>query len=75
MLYHIWVGQIGYENIYLRLKIVFGDKNIDLLLSEAGEKVGNLFLYVCSSFQNNSCNDIPKNIVNYNAFIIAHALK
>jgi hypothetical protein len=31
------------------------------------EKVRNLSLYMCSIFQSNSYNDIPKNIMGYNA--------
>jgi hypothetical protein len=40
-----------------------------------GENVGNLFLYMCSTFQNNSCNGILKSIMGCNVFIPAWALK
>jgi len=33
-------------------------KNINLLLNVVGEKVGNLFLYVCSILQNNNYDNI-----------------
>jgi hypothetical protein len=57
------------------LKAISNNKNIDSLSSVVREKVGNLFLYVCSTFQNNNDNDISKNIVGCNVLTPTWALK
>jgi hypothetical protein len=48
---------------------------LDSSVSMVGKKVGNLSLYMCFTFQNNSCNGIPKSIVHYSALTPAWALK
>jgi hypothetical protein len=56
--------------------MIFGDKNINFLFHVEGEKVGNLSLmYVCSIFQNNSCDNVLEGIIGCNAFIPTWALK
>jgi hypothetical protein len=39
------------------------------------KNVINLFLYMCSTFQNNSCDGIPKSIVGCSVFTRTQALK
>jgi len=72
---YIWAGQISYDNVYKGSKIVRGDKNIDSLLNVVAKKVRTFCLYMCFTFQNNSCNFILKNIVTYNVFTFAWASK
>ncbi len=55
-------------------KTIFSDWNIDSLLNVVGEKVSNLFLYLCLTFQSNSCDNISKNIIGCNVITFAWAL-
>jgi hypothetical protein len=57
------------------MEAVFNNKNIHSLSGVAKEKGGNLPLNMCSAFQNNSCNNIPKCVVGYYTFIPIKALK
>jgi hypothetical protein len=54
-------------------KIVYGDDNIHSFPCMVEEKVGNLFLYMNSILQCDSCNDILKRIVDCSAFTLAWA--
>ncbi len=40
-----------------------------------GEKVGNLSLYIYSTFQNNICDGIPNSIMGYNVLTFTQASK
>lgn len=57
------------------LKAIYGNKNINLPPNVVGEKVENIFSYMCCIFQNNSCDGIPKSIMGCNVFTLARALK
>jgi hypothetical protein len=45
---------------YLGLKVIFDDKNINLLSNMVSKKIENLSLYMWCNPQNNSCNDSEK---------------
>jgi hypothetical protein len=49
--------------IHQGLEVISNDKDIHSLSSLAKEKVRDLFLNMCSTFQNNSCNNISKRVV------------
>jgi hypothetical protein len=57
------------DNIHQSSKIIFGDKDIHSLLGLVKEKVGDFLLNMCSIFQNNNCNNIPKCVVGCYMFI------
>jgi hypothetical protein len=57
------------------LETISTNKDIHSSLNVAREKVGDLHLNMCSTFQNNSHNNIPKCIMGYCTFIHAWALK
>jgi hypothetical protein len=61
--------------MFIRVCKLFLVKNINLSLNVVGEKVGNPFLYVCSILQNNSYDNILKNIMDYNMFTLAQTSK
>jgi hypothetical protein len=62
-LHHIYVSWINNDDVHEGPEVVFGDKDIDSSLGVAREKVEDLFLNMCSTFQSNSCNNIPKCIM------------
>jgi hypothetical protein len=67
LLHHnIYVSQDNNDDIHQGPKAVFRDKDIHSLLDVAREKVGELLLNMCATFQNNSYNNILKYIVGYN---------
>jgi len=68
-----WVKSIMTTSI--NLKVVYNDKNMNSQLIMVGKNVGNLFLYICFTFQNNSCKSTPKSIVGCSVFILAQTLK
>ncbi len=57
------------------MEVVFGNKNIHLSLDVAREKVGDLFLNMCSTIQNNSYDNIPKCIMGCYTFTLVGASK
>jgi hypothetical protein len=58
-----WVKSIMTLSIKVRkLFLVIKISNSPLIM--VGENVGILFLYMCSTFQHNSCDGIPKSIFN-----------
>jgi hypothetical protein len=57
------------------MEIVSNDKDMHLLLGVAREKVGNLPLNMCYTFENNNCNNISKCIMGYYTFTPTRALK
>jgi hypothetical protein len=65
------MSRIDNDNVFQGLKIVFGDNNIHLFPSMAREKVGNLFLYVSSTFWHNIYNDILKHIMGCSVLTLA----
>jgi hypothetical protein len=62
-LHHICVSQVSNDDVHQSSKVVFDDKNIHLLSSVVREKVENLPPNMCSTFQNNNCNNILKCIM------------
>ncbi len=63
VLHQICTNRINNDNVRQGWKIVFDDDNIHSSLCMAREKVGNLFLYMSSTLQCDSCNDISKCIM------------
>jgi len=57
------VNWINNDSVHQSLEVIFGDKDIHSLLGVAKEKVGDLFLNMCSTLQRNSCNNVPKCVV------------
>jgi hypothetical protein len=74
MLHQIWTSWIGNDNVYQGLKIVSNDDNIHSSSCVARKKVKNLFLYVGSTFQCNSCNGMSKRIMGHSALIPTRAM-
>jgi hypothetical protein len=68
----MWVNN---DNVHQSLKIVFSDKDIHSSLGVVKEKVEDLPLNMCSTFQNNSCKNISKCIVGCYMFIPSWASK
>jgi hypothetical protein len=64
-LHHIYSSWVNNDDVHQGLKAIFCDKDIHLLLSVTKEKVGDLFLNMCSTFQNNSFDNISKCIMGY----------
>jgi hypothetical protein len=69
-----YVSRVSNDNVHQSLEVVFGDKDIHLLLGVAKEKVGDLPLNMCSTLQNNSCNNIPKCVMGYCILIPARSV-
>jgi hypothetical protein len=67
LLHHISTSWINNDDIHQGLEVVASDKDIHSSLDVAREKVGELPLNMCSTFQSNSCNNILKFIVGYDA--------
>jgi hypothetical protein len=70
-LHHICSSQVSNDDIHRGPKAVFDDKDIHL----SSNVVGNLPLNMCSTLQNNNCDNISKCIVVYYAFTPTRALK
>jgi uncharacterized hydantoinase/oxoprolinase family protein len=68
-------SQINNDNIHQSLEIVSSDKDIHSLSSVVREKVGDLLLNMCFTFQSNNCNNISKCVMGYCMIIPAGALK
>jgi hypothetical protein len=66
---HICANWINNDNVHQGLETIYANKDIHLSLNVVKEKVGDLHLNMCSTFQNNSCNNIPKCILSYCMFI------
>jgi hypothetical protein len=60
LLHHIYVSRFSNDKIHQSMEVMFGNKNIHLLLGVAREKVGDLSLNMCSTFQSSNSNSIPK---------------
>jgi hypothetical protein len=73
-LHQICTNKISNDNVHQGLKANSSDENIYSFLCMVGKKVGNLFLYVGSIFQRNSCNGISKRIMGCNVLIPAWAM-
>jgi len=74
-LHHIYASWVNNDDVHQGPETIFGDKDIRLSLDVAREKVGNLLLNMCSIFQNNSYNNIPKCIVGCHMLILVGASK
>jgi hypothetical protein len=64
-LHHICANQINNDNVHQSMEAIVHNKNIHSSLGVVREKVGNLPLNMCSTLQNNSCNNIPKCVMGY----------
>ncbi len=74
-LHHIYASWVNNDNVHQDLEIISNDKDIYSSSNVAREKVGNLLLNMCYTFQNNSCDSIPKCIVGCCTFIATGAPK
>ncbi len=63
------------DNIHQSSEAIFSDKDIHSLLGVTKKKVGNLPLNMCSTLQNNSCDNIPKCVAGYYMFTLAKTPK
>ncbi len=75
LLHHIQVSWVSNDNVHQSMKNIYGDKIIHLLSGVTTKKVGDFPLNMCSTLQNNSCNNILKCVVGCYLLIIAWALK
>jgi hypothetical protein len=64
-LHHICASQVNNDNVHQSSEVVFGDKDIHSLSSVVREKVGDLPLNMCSTFQDNNYSNILKCVVGY----------
>jgi hypothetical protein len=69
------VSWINNDDVHQGPKAIFGDKDTDSSLGLVRENVGDLLLNMCSIFQSNNCNNIPKCILRYCMFIFVGAPK
>jgi hypothetical protein len=69
------VSQVNNDDVHQGSKVVYDNKDINLLLGVVRKKVRDLLLNMCSTLQNNSRNNILKCIVNYHTFVFAGTLK
>jgi hypothetical protein len=69
------VSRVSSDDVHQGLEAIYANNDILLSLNVAREKVGDLLLNMCSTFQNNSYNNITKCIVGYYTFIPTWALK
>jgi hypothetical protein len=67
-----WINK---DIVHQSMKIIFSYKNIHLSSSVAKEKVGNIPLNMCSVFQGNNCNNIPKCVMGCCMFIPTRVMK
>jgi hypothetical protein len=65
LLHHIYASRVSNDDVHQRPEAIPGDKDIHLLLSVVKEKVGDLLLNMCSTFQNNGYDNILKCIISY----------
>jgi hypothetical protein len=69
------VNKINNDDVHQGSKVVYDNKDIHSSLSVVREKVGDFFLNMCSTLQNNNCDTILKCIMGYYKFIFTSALK
>jgi hypothetical protein len=74
-LHHIYANRVNNDNIYQSLKTISNDKDIHSLLGVVRKEVGYLPLNMCSTFQINSYDSIPKCIVGCYMFTPEGALE
>jgi hypothetical protein len=74
-MHHICANGISNDNVYQNVQVVFNDKDIHSSLSVVKEKVGDLLLNMCSTFQNYNCDNVSKCIVRCYTFTLARAFK
>ncbi len=70
-LHHIYASWVNNDDVHQSSEVVSDDKNIHLLSSVVKEKMGDLPINMCSNFQNNSCDNIPKCIMGCCTFTLA----
>jgi len=73
-LHHICANQVNNENVHQNIETIFKN-NIHLLSNVVREKVGNLPLNMCSTFQSNGSNNISKCVVGWCMFTTIKAPK
>jgi hypothetical protein len=69
------VSQVNNDDVHQRSEAVFCDKDNYSLLNVTKEKLGDLPLNMCSTFQNNSYDNISKCIMGYCTLTSIVALK
>jgi hypothetical protein len=74
-LQHICANWVSNDNIHQGLEAIPNDKYIHLLSGATREKVDDLLLNMCSTFQNNNYDSILKCIVGYYMFTLERAPK
>jgi hypothetical protein len=70
-LHHICVNWISNDDIHQNLEVVSKNKDIHFSSDVAKEKVGDLLLNMCSTFQKNRCENILKYMIGCCTFILA----
>jgi hypothetical protein len=68
-LHHIYTSWVNNDNIHQSPEAISSDKDIHSLLGVAKEKVEDLPLNMCSTFQSNSCENISKFVAGCCTFI------
>ncbi len=66
---------VNNDNVYQSSEAISNDKDIHSLSGVVKEKVGYLFLNMCSILQSNSCDNISKCVVNYYTLTLEKTLK
>jgi hypothetical protein len=66
---------VNNDNVHQSSEVVFNDEDVHSSSSVAKEKVRGLLLNMCSTFQNNNSNNIPKCVMGYYTLIPTRALK
>jgi len=74
-MHHICASRVNNDDVHEGPKAFSNDKDIHSSLGVAKEKVRDLLLNMCSTFQSNSYNNISQCIVSYCTFILARAPK
>jgi hypothetical protein len=74
-LQYIYANQVNNDDIHQGSEAISNNKDIHSSLGTTREKVGYLPLNMCSTLQNNNCDNISKCIVGYCTFILEKAPK
>jgi hypothetical protein len=73
LLHHICASQVNNDDIYQSLETICNENDIHSLSRVMRKKVRILPLNMCSTFQINSCDNIPKSIMGCYMFILERA--
>jgi hypothetical protein len=75
LLHHICANWFSNGNVHQGVEVVFSDKDIHSSSNVVKEKVGNFHLNMCSTIQNNNCDNTLKCIMRFCTFIPIRAPK